>query len=168
MGCFFTCCLPRSYDLTEENISAAEQDLLSLSGMPEDQIKSLFVEVGTHQGKPMNIRTSLVGSPDKPILVMVHGYGSTGSLYYKILKTLSTYFYVIVIDVLGMGVSSRSNDYEQNRLTPEESTLYFVEKFEKWRIEVGKHLKTGELKDFFLVGHSFGGWMVGNYMSKYH
>ena len=75
---------------------------------------------------------------------------------------------MIVIDVIGVGVSSRINDYEYDRLTAEDSTQYFVEKLEKWRIEVGKHLHTGELKDFFLVGHSFGGWMVGNYMSKYH
>lgn len=128
----------------------------------------MFVEVGSHDGKPMNIRTSMIGSPDKPILVMVHGYGSTGSLFFKLFSTLSTYFYVIVIDVLGVGVSSRENDYDKDRLTAEESTLYFVEKLEKWRIEVGKHLADGELKDFFLVGHSFGGWMVGNYMSKYH
>ena len=73
-----------------------------------------------------------------------------------------------MIDVIGMGVSSRINDYDKNRFTPEDSTQYFVEKFERWRVEVGKHLVTGELKDFFLAGHSFGGWMVGNYMAKYH
>ena len=165
MGCFCSCCLPRSYDLTEENILAAEQDLLSLSGLPEDQIKSMYVEVGTHEGKPMNIRTSMVGSHDKPILVMVHGYGSTGSLFFKLFRTLSEHFYVIVIDVLGVGVSSRDNDYDQDRLTAEDSTQYFVDKLEKWRVEVGKQLPNGELKDFFLVGHSFGGWMVGNYMA---
>ena len=34
--------------------------------------------------------------------------------------------------------------------------------FEKWRIEMG------ELTNFYLIGHSFGGYMMGNYASRHH
>ena len=37
---------------------------------------------------------------------------------------------------------------------------YFVEYFEKWRIAM-------DLTDFYLIGHSFGGYQVGLYASKY-
>jgi predicted alpha/beta-fold hydrolase len=34
--------------------------------------------------------------------------------------------------------------------------------FEKWRVEMGN------LQEFYLVGHSFGGYMMGNYATNYH
>jgi hypothetical protein len=34
---------------------------------------------------------------------------------------------------------------------------YFIDYFEKWRVAMGN------LQDFFLAGHSFGGYMMGNY-----
>ena len=46
--------------------------------------------------------------------------------------------------------------------TAEQSISYFVEYLEKWRVEMGN------IKDFYLAGHSFGGYIVGNYASKYH
>ena len=33
---------------------------------------------------------------------------------------------------------------------------------------MAKVLEIEEFKDFYLAGHSFGGWLVGNYMVKYH
>ena len=51
--------------------------------------------------------TILVGDPSKPPLVLVHGFGGSGSLYYRVMKGLAENFYVIVIDLVGMGSSSR-------------------------------------------------------------
>lgn len=60
-----------------------------------------------------------------------------------------------------MGASSRPSDYSKN-FTPEKSIDYFVEYLERWRVSMG------DLKDFYLAGHSFGGYVVGNYAVKYH
>ena len=60
-----------------------------------------------------------------------------------------------------MGGSSRPGDYDK-KFTPEQSIDYFVEYLERWRKEVG------DLDDFYLAGHSFGGYIAGNYASKYH
>lgn len=60
-----------------------------------------------------------------------------------------------------MGASSRPEDFS-DKFTPEQSIDYFVEYLEKWRVAMG------DIKDFYLAGHSFGGYLVGNYAVKYH
>jgi pimeloyl-ACP methyl ester carboxylesterase len=52
-------------------------------------------------------------------------------------------------------------------VTPEESIEYFVEYFEKWR-KVFSKVISKEVTDFILMGHSFGGYICGNYAVKYH
>lgn len=47
-------------------------------------------------------------------------------------------------------------------MTADEADKYFVEFIERWRIAFG------DLKDFFLAGHSFGGYICGHYATKYH
>ena len=51
--------------------------------------------------------TIVVGDNTKPTMVLVHGYGGSGTLYYKVLKGLAENFHVIVFDIIGMGSSSR-------------------------------------------------------------
>jgi pimeloyl-ACP methyl ester carboxylesterase len=73
------------------------------------------------------------------------------------LKPLSEKFYLILIDVIGVATSGRPSDYLSQEFTAEQSVQYFIDYFEKWRVEMGN------LHDFYLVGHSFGGYMMGNY-----
>ena len=40
-------------------------------------------------------------------MVLVHGYGGSGTLFYKVIRGLTENFHVIVIDLIGMGSSSR-------------------------------------------------------------
>jgi len=60
-----------------------------------------------------------------------------------------------------MGASSRPADYDCANLTPEQSLEYFVGYLEKWRVAMDN------LTGFFLAGHSFGGYLVGNYVAQY-
>ncbi|MFM7857129.1 MAG: alpha/beta fold hydrolase, partial [Flammeovirgaceae bacterium] len=53
-----------------------------------------------------HVTTILVGDPSLPKLVLVHGYGGSGVLMYRLFKDLSLSFRVIAIDILGMGSSS--------------------------------------------------------------
>ena len=89
---------------------------------------------------------------------MFHGYGASGVIFYKILKPLSEKFHVILVDILGMGASSRP---EFTAKTADEGDEFFVDFIEKWRIAMG------DLKDFYLAGHSFGGYICGHYAYRY-
>jgi 2-succinyl-6-hydroxy-2,4-cyclohexadiene-1-carboxylate synthase len=90
--------------------------------------------------------------------VILHGYGGSGLLFYKIMKPLSEHFHCIFIDILGMGASSRPKFEVQ---TAREADIFFVDFLEKWRVAFDN------LKGFFLAGHSFGGYICGHYALRY-
>ena len=107
------------------------------------------------------IRTISIGDKTKETLVIVHGYGGAGVMFYKMLRTLTEHYFVILIDQLGMGASSRPS-LNFLELSPEETDIYLVDWLERWRKAMG------DLKDFILAGHSFGGYVCGLYACKYH
>lgn len=60
-----------------------------------------------------------------------------------------------------MGGSSWPNDFDKDEFGPQETVDYLVGYLERWRIA----MKLNE--PFYLVGHSFGGYVVGHYAVKY-
>jgi pimeloyl-ACP methyl ester carboxylesterase len=60
-----------------------------------------------------------------------------------------------------MGGSSRPDVYKLYKKTPEESQDFFNMMLESWRENFGN------LTGFVLAGHSFGGYISGNYAAKY-
>jgi hypothetical protein len=64
-----------------------------------------------------------------------------------------------------MAASARPDDATWKKMTPQESNDYFVERFEKWRVQMGKEFKrNGEQIDFtglYWTAHSFGGYLSG-------
>ena len=79
-------------------------------------------------------------------------------IFFKMFKQLSEKFHVYLIDILGMGRSSRS---DFNCKTYEECKNYFINSIEKWRAKVG-------IEKMNLLGHSFGGFLASKYALKYH
>jgi len=91
-------------------------------------------------------------------MVFVHGYGGSGLLMYKIFKPLSEHFHVMFIDLIGMGSSSRPAFPCENG---EQADTYMINALESWRVSMGN------LTNFILVGHSYGGYVTGTYASLY-
>ena len=81
-------------------------------------------------------------------------------MFYKVLKTLVSKFYLIMFDLPGMGGSSKPDNFD-TKMKPKECIEYFVEYIEKWRAKM-------DLTDFYLTAHSYGGYMCGHYAVKYH
>lgn len=79
-------------------------------------------------------------------------------MFYKVMKALSERYHLILIDILGMGASSRPDWKHDNA---EEGLDYMVEWVEVWR------QKMGDIRGFILAGHSFGGYISGHYAIKY-
>ena len=66
-----------------------------------------------------------------------------------------------MIDIVGMGGSSRPKNYKEHEFTPQQSIDYFNNYFEEWRIAMG------DITQFYLIAHSFGGYVMGNYAVAY-
>lgn len=97
------------------------------------------------------------GDPSNPPMVLLHGYGGSGLIFFKILKELSKSYYLYIVDHLGMGHSTRPRFEATGVLDTED---FFTDAFEQFRIQSG-------LERFILVGHSFGGYIAGCYTIKY-
>ena len=105
-------------------------------------------------GQDVYIRTNIFGTnTNLPLLVLVHGYASSGPLFFKIIANLTNHFTLITLDIPGMGGSSRPDDFKRT-FGPEECNMYFINYIEKWREAMG-------ITGFYLSGHSFGGYLVG-------
>ena len=91
--------------LTPEALKKAESDLLEHSGLNAEQyeIRQVIVD----EKNQHYVTTTIVGDETKATMVLVHGYGGSGTLFCKVMKGLSVNFRVIVFDVIGMGSSSR-------------------------------------------------------------
>ena len=62
--------------------------------------------------------TLICGDKNKPKLVLVHGYGGSSGLFFKIIKELCQHFCLILVDIIGMAGSSRPEDYDYNSINP--------------------------------------------------
>jgi len=60
-----------------------------------------------------------------------------------------------------MGSSSRPRDFDPKQVTPEQAISYFTTYLEKWRTAMDLN------QPFYLAGHSFGGYLAGNYAVEY-
>jgi abhydrolase domain-containing protein 5 len=97
----------------------------------------------------------------KPVLVFIHGFASSGPFYFKMFEALLKEIDVIFVDLPGMGSSSVVDDFDKDKIGPKEVTEYFVEYLEKWRVAVN-------ITNFYILGHSYGGFIAGHYATKYH
>lgn len=99
-----------------------------------------------------------LGDRTKQVMVMMHGYGGSGIMFWKIMKPLAEHFHIFIVDIIGMGGSSRPSFKIKD---PAEADNYLIQWFEAWRLKMG-------LTGFVLAGHSFGGYVSGLYACRYH
>ncbi len=101
------------------------------------------------------INTLIMG--EGPPLVLLHGHGGGIGYWYANLDALAKHYKIYAIDGLGWGRSDRP---PFSGTSPEEAREWWVKSLEEWREAVG-------LTDFYLLGHSLGGWLAAEYALKY-
>lgn len=95
----------------------------------------------------------------RPKLLIIHGFGSCGVLQYNVIGRLLDKYRVTTIDMLGLGASGRPPFDLKNSL---DCIDYYMYSIEAWMKTVG--YKTEE---YFLMGHSLGGYLSTLYSLKY-
>lgn len=82
------------YKLSDDRMYEAEKELLERSGcqFSDFDIQNVLIDETNH------VRTISIGDKSKPVIVLVHGYGGAGVMFYKIIKDLIEHYYVILID----------------------------------------------------------------------
>lgn len=98
------------------------------------------------------------GTSDLPHIVLLHGYAVTSLSYVRLFEHLYPHYQVHALDTFGIGYSSRGAWKEH--FSEQETKSYYIEAIEEWR-------KTLKIQTFYLVGHSFGGYLAACYSQKY-
>lgn len=78
--------------------------------------------------------TAAVGVQDRPVLVLVHGYGAGKALWTLNLDALAAHYRVYALDWLGCGLSDRPRFTAEN---PAEAEAFFTTAIEQWRDKMG-------------------------------
>ncbi len=112
-------------------------------------ILDIPIKIGIHNF----IHTLTGGKFGNPPLLLIHGYGGAGFYFSCCIKELSKDFKVYIIDIPGMGSSSR---IKYDCKEPEEAREFFCNCIEEWR-------KALCIDRMFIGGHSFGGYIAGMY-----
>lgn len=129
-----------------------EKKILQTQGLNKGENVFIYdVKLKSLEG---HIHTIEAGRDNKPIIVLIHGYGATAVYYYKVIAQLVRKFHVYAFDLYGKGNSARPKfrSYEY-----EDAVSFFVLAIEEWREKLG-------IKEFQLAGHSFGGYVSVQYV----
>ena len=78
-------------------------------------------------------------------------------MFFQLMKPLSEHFHAFFIDIVGMGCSSRE---EYKVKSVDDAVDFFVRFIEEWR-------KVKDITNFFICGHSLGGYLATLYTIKY-
>lgn len=92
-------------------------------------------------------------------LVVLHGYGGFGGVFYRLVDELSRDFFIVLVDLPDMGFSSRKK--EELFKDTESAIAYFVNRIETFIEKIG-------LLRFSLMGHSIGALLSAHLFARMH
>ena len=143
-----------------------EQQLFSLMNIEygEEIIYEDFVLVNNNKDYYLHLLRSVDLDPNKENFLLIHGFLSSSTHFLSVLPYLLLKYNVFIPDTIGMGLSSRPQiDFK----SPEECENYFIEivyvLVKKLFFSNNYNIK----KDFYIGGHSLGGFIVSHYIVKY-
>ena len=179
----------KAYEAESQLLEFAGFDLLDSSHVFWDQIP-IESEFNTIPQSPELINTFIYQNAkeaDSSVsvdVVLAHGFGAGLGFWYRNFKGISELLQennrIFAFDWLGMGRSSRppfpkysldtevakgaaTNEAEEKIIDfqVQKAINFFIDSFEEWR------LKQVNLNQFFLIGHSMGGYLAALYALKY-
>ena len=115
--------------------------------IPGENLKIYDVELGGREGHIHTIEAGFE-SENKPKIVLIHGYGGSSIVFWRMVAKMRDSYHVYAIDQYGTGLSHRP---EYKKKDYEHAEELFCGAIEDWRVKQG-------IKDFYMLGHSFGGY----------
>ncbi|MEY4442844.1 MAG: hypothetical protein RL442_1844, partial [Pseudomonadota bacterium] len=117
----------------------------------EKKYESPDTQFAVIQGQRVHFQDS--GPKEAPVLLMLHGFGSSLQTWDAWADSLQKHYRVIRLDLPGFGLSGASS----NNAYSEEDDVQFVENF----------VTAMRIPEFSLIGHSMGGKIAWNVAAAY-
>jgi len=109
-------------------------------------IKMEYLEI---EGKRFSYYTA--GQKNNPAIVLLHGWPETSKIWKKIIPGLEVDYYVVAIDLPGLGESDGLDNYDTGTVA-------------EW---VHKIIASFGISRFNLISHDIGSWVASTYALKY-
>ena len=153
-------------DKIKAQIIPLEQELFTLMNINygEEIIYQDLELVSGNQDYYVHLLRSAKLDPNKENFLLIHGFLSSSTHFLSVLPFLLQRYNVFIPDTIGMGLSSRP---QVKFKSPQHCEDYFIEMI---YIIVKKIIFSGDYKiknDYYIGGHSLGGFMVSHYILKY-
>lgn len=103
---------------------------------------------------PYRLSTYTYGSPDKPVVVLLHGLNNSSESWLPVITQLKKEAYIVSIDLLGFGNSPKPDDIDYTAEEHLRSLHYTIKK---------QNLQT----PYVLVGHSMGSILACYYANSH-
>jgi len=150
----------------KEQIDRLEKKLFSLMNIDygKEIIYEDFVLVNNNQDYYLHLLRTANLDPNKENFLLIHGFLSSSTHFLSVLPYLLLKYNVFIPDTIGMGLSSRPQiDFD----SPEECENYFIEIIYILVKKIFFSNNYNIKNDFYIGGHSLGGFMVSHYIIKY-
>ena len=149
-----------------KQIEDLEKSLFDLMNIEygEEIMYEDFVLVNNNDNYYVHLLRTANLDPNKDNFLLIHGFLSSSTHFLSVLPFLLQRYNVFIPDTIGMGLSSRPQIHFES---PEQCENYFIEII---YIIVKKIFLTNQYnikKNFYIGGHSLGGFMVSHYILKY-
>ena len=160
------CILKTPLDYLKEKIDSLEKQLFKLMNIEygKEIIYEDFVLVSNNKDYYVHLLRTAKLNPNKENFLLIHGFLSSSTHFLSVLPYLLLKYNVFIPDTIGMGLSSRP---QINFDSPEECESYFTEIIYILVTKIFLSNRYEIKKNFFIGGHSLGGFMVSHYMIKY-
>jgi len=127
-----------------------------LSAIKTQQIfrDNQFIETGRFiQAGGFNTYIREYGDTNKPVVVLIHGFGGSSWDYEQFARQLARDYYVISMDQLGYGLSEKSTKFDYQRRSQAKI--------------INDVLIAMDIEPFAIAGHSMGGDVVLQFVDEY-
>ncbi len=153
-------------DILKGKISRLEKQLFSLMNIKygEEIIYDDFPIISDNQDYYVHLLRTAKLDYKKENFLLIHGFLSSSTHFLSVLPYLLLKYNVFIPDTIGMGLSSRPQVIFDS---PEQCESYFIEIIYILVKKIFLSNRYKIKKNFYIGGHSLGGFMVSHYMIKY-
>ena len=150
----------------KQRIVQLEKQLFKLMNIEYGQeiIYEDFILINNNENYYVHLLRTANLDPNKENFLLIHGFLSSSTHFLSVLPYLLLKYNVFIPDTIGMGLSSRPQiDFK----SPKECENYFIEIIYILVKKIFFSKKYNIKNEFYIGGHSLGGFMVSHYIIKY-